>query len=308
MEFLHGLIGPEMLADLRSLLLTLGAALLLLLVGLSIARRLAVLLHKVLRRAEVDTMLADFLHTLLRGTLSVLVLVVALDLLGVPAATLLTVLGAAGLAVGLALKDSLGNLAAGVMIILLKPFRTGHVIELDGMIGTVEQIRLMHTVLGTADNRELVFPNGLVVTSPIINYSARETRRLDLTLGIAYKDDIAAAIAVIQRVLAADERVLAEPAAQVILLNLAESSVDFGIRPWVRTSEYWPLRSSLLIALKTALDEAGISIPFPHREVHVVGMLPGTPEVKTGGPEGPPADGPGGGLAGQTQNPDRNCA
>jgi small conductance mechanosensitive channel len=168
------------------------------------------------------------------------------------------------------------------MIIMLRPFRTGHVIELDGMIGTVEQIRLMHTVLGTADNRELVFPNGLVVTSPIINYSARETRRLDLTLGIAYKEDIAAAIEVIQRVLAADERVLQEPQAQVVLLNLGESSVDFGIRPWVRTSDYWPLRSSLLIALKTAMDEAGISIPFPHREVHVIGALPVTQPAGNG--------------------------
>ena len=284
MEFLSGLMGPQVVAGIRSVLLTLGAALLLLLVGLYVSRRISALVHGVMRRAEVDAMLADFLRTLLQGALTVLVLVVALDLVGVPAATLLTVLGAAGLAIGLALKDSLGNLAAGVMIIMLRPFRTGHVIELDGMTGTVEQIRLMHTVLGTADNRELVFPNGLVVTSPIINYSARETRRLDLTLGIAYKEEIAAAIEVIQRVLAADERVLQEPQAQVILLNLGESSVDFGIRPWVRTSDYWPLRSSLLIALKTAMDEAGISIPFPHREVHVVGTLPVTQPAGNGPP------------------------
>jgi small conductance mechanosensitive channel len=184
---------------------------------------------------------------------------------------LLTVLGAAGLAIGLALKDSLGNLAAGVMIIMLRPFRTGHVIELDGMIGTVEEIRLMHTILTTADNRELVFPNGVVVTTPLINFSARDTRRLDLVLGIAYKDDIGTATEVVQRVLDADERVLKEPAAQIILLNLGESSVDLGIRPWVRTGDYWPLRSSLLIELKRAMDAAGISIPFPQRELHVIG-------------------------------------
>ncbi len=274
MEFLTDLIGADAIGMLQGLLLNLVLALVLLLFGLFLARRLSTLLHGVLQRGKVDTMVAQFLRTLSLGILSVLAVVVALDKVGVPAATLLTVLGAAGLAIGLALKDSLGNLAAGVMIIMLRPFRTGHVIELDGMIGTVEEIRLMHTILTTADNRELVFPNGVVVTTPLINYSARDTRRLDLVLGIAYKDDIAAAMAVVQRVLAADERVLKEPAAQVILLNLGESSVDFGIRPWVRTGDYWPLRSSLLIELKNAMDAAGISIPFPQRELHVVGDLP----------------------------------
>jgi small conductance mechanosensitive channel len=271
MEFLTNLIGPEALGVLRGMLLNLVLALVLLLAGLFLARRLSTLLHRVLQRGKVDVMVAQFLRTLSLGILSVLAVVVALDKVGVPAATLLTVLGAAGLAIGLALKDSLGNLAAGVMIIMLRPFRTGHVIELDGMIGTVEEIRLMHTILTTADNRELVFPNGVVVTTPLINFSARDTRRLDLVLGIAYKDDIGTATEVVQRVLDADERVLKEPAAQIILLNLGESSVDLGIRPWVRTGDYWPLRSSLLIELKRAMDAAGISIPFPQRELHVIG-------------------------------------
>jgi small conductance mechanosensitive channel len=271
MEFLTNLVGPEALGVLRGMLLNLVLALVLLLAGLFLARRLSTLLHRVLQRGKVDVMVAQFLRTLSLGILSVLAVVVALDKVGVPAATLLTVLGAAGLAIGLALKDSLGNLAAGVMIIMLRPFRTGHVIELDGMIGTVEEIRLMHTILTTADNRELVFPNGVVVTTPLINFSARDTRRLDLVLGIAYKDDIGTATEVVQRVLDADERVLKEPAAQIILLNLGESSVDLGIRPWVRTGDYWPLRSSLLIELKRAMDAAGISIPFPQRELHVIG-------------------------------------
>ena len=274
MEFLTDLIGADAMDMLRGILLNLVLALVLLLVGLFLARRLSTLLHRMLQRGKVDAMVAQFLRTLSLGILTVLAVVVALDKVCVPAATLLTVLGAACLAIGLALKDSLGNLAAGVMIIMLRPFRTGHVIEIDGMIGTVEEIRLMHTILTTADNRELVFPNGVVVTTPLINYSARDTRRLDLVLGIAYKDDIAAATEVIQRVLGADERVLKEPAAQVILLNLGESSVDFGIRPWVRTGDYWPLRSSLLIELKNAMGAAGISIPFPQRELHVVGDLP----------------------------------
>jgi small conductance mechanosensitive channel len=278
MEYLTDLIGADAMDMLRGMLLNLALALVLLLVGLFLARRLSTLLHRVLQRGKVDAMVAQFLRTLSLGILTVLAVVVALDKVGVPAATLLTVLGAAGLAIGLALKDSLGNLAAGVMIIMLRPFRTGHVIELNGMTGTVEEIRLMHTILTTADNRELVFPNGVVVTTPLINYSARDTRRLDLVLGIAYKDDIAAATEVIQRVLGADERVLKEPAAQVILLNLGESSVDFGIRPWVRTGDYWPLRSSLLIELKNAMDAAGISIPFPQRELHVVGDLSALPQ------------------------------
>lgn len=282
MEIINDWFGPGSWTLLRGGLLQLGGALLLLLLGLLLARWLAALLHRVLRQADVEPMLRDFLRTLARSVLSVLVVVGALDVLGVPAASLLAVLGAAGLAIGLALKDSLGNLAAGVMIILLKPFRTGHVIELSGLTGTVEQIRLMHTVLCTADNRELVFPNGVVVNEPVINYSARDTRRIDLVLGIAYKDEIGRAVEVVQAVLARESRILPEPAAQVVLLNLGESSVDLGIRPWVNTADYWPTRSALLIELKLAMDQAGISIPFPQRELHVVGgSLPAPQETQT---------------------------
>ncbi|MCB1641973.1 MAG: mechanosensitive ion channel [Xanthomonadales bacterium] len=274
MESIHNWLGPDAWPLVRAGLLQLGGALLILVFGLVLARWLGGLLHRVMRSANVESMLADFLRTLTRSVFSVLAVVAALDGVGVPAASLLAVLGAAGLAIGLALKDSLGNLAAGVMIILLKPFRHGHVIELSGLTGTVEQIRLMHTVLSTADNRELVFPNGVVINEPVINFSARDTRRLDLVLGIAYKDDIGRASEVIREVLARESRLLLEPAAQIVLLNLGESSVDLGIRPWVRTSDYWPVRSALLIDLKQSMDAAGISIPFPQRELHVIGQLP----------------------------------
>lgn len=243
---------------------------LILLVGFWLARMALRVLSRVLTRMSVDPMLRDFLGNFASGALGVVVVVGALDQVGVPMTSILAALGAAGLAIALALRDSLSNLAAGVMLILLKPFRAGDVIGLGTQIGKVESLRLMHTVLLTADNCELILPNNKVANEAILNYTARATRRIDLVIGIAYRDDVGRAFAIIRGVLDGDPRVLREPAPQLLVDKLAESSVDLAVRPWVATSDYLEVRADLLRRLKEALAGAGIDVPFPQRELRVV--------------------------------------
>ena len=248
----------------------LATALLLLLLGLWIVRLAANALARLMTRMNVDPMLRDFLRSVLRGVLTVLVLAGALDSLGVPMTSILAALGAAGLAIALALRDSLANLAAGVTLILLKPFRVGDVIEIGSQKGKVEGMRLMHTVMATPDSCEVVMPNAHVASQPITNFTRRGTRRIDLVIGIAYEDDIGKAFSVIDRVLKAESRVLAEPEPMLLVDQLGESSVDLAIRPWVATQDLLVTRASLLRQIKEELGAAGIDIPFPQRVLHVV--------------------------------------
>jgi small conductance mechanosensitive channel len=235
--------------------------------GLWLSRLLVRVLSRVLDRAGTDPMLRDFLRQVTRGAMMVVVVIAALDQLGVPTTSLLAALGAAGLAVGLALRDSLSNLAAGVMLILLKPFRAGDVVRIGVETGKVESLRLMHTVLVTADNCELVLPNNRVANEAILNYTARGTRRLELLLGLGYGSDLAAAMSVIRTVLAGDARVLPEPAVEIAIVTLTDTRVEIAVRPWTRTTDYWPLRSDLLLLLKQQLMAAGFELPLPAREV-----------------------------------------
>lgn len=237
--------------------------------GLWLSRLLVRVLSRVLDRAGTDPMLRDFLRQVTRGAMMVVVVIAALDQLGVPTTSLLAALGAAGLAVGLALRDSLSNLAAGVMLILLKPFRAGDVVRIGVETGKVESLRLMHTVLVTADNCELVLPNNRVANEAILNYTARGTRRLELLLGLAYGSDLAAAMSVIRTVLAGDARVLPEPAVEIAIVTLTDTRVEIAVRPWTRTTDYWPLRSDLLLQLKQQLMAAGFELPLRAREVLV---------------------------------------
>jgi small conductance mechanosensitive channel len=202
------------------------------------------------------------------------VIVAALGVVGVPNASLLAVLGAAGLGIGLALKDSLANLASGVLLVLFRPFSAGDYVEIAGQGGNVSSIELMFTRLITPDNREVLVPNGEITTNPIINFTARDRRRIDLVVGVAYESEADEAIQVIRDVLAAESRVLDDPEPQMMLLNLGESSVDIAVRPWVKTPDFWSVRSDLLRAIKRALTDAGIEIPFPQRTVRVVGAAP----------------------------------
>lgn len=262
--------------------LRLSLALLVLLVGLWLTRLATRLLTRVLTRMNVDPMLREFLRNLASGALIVVVVVGALDQAGVPMTSILAALGAAGLAVALALRDSLSNLAAGVVLLLLKPFRAGDLIGIGGQTGKVESLRLMHTVLLTPDNCELILPNTRVANEPIMNYTARASRRIDLIIGIAYRDEVGRAFDIVRGVLAAEPRVLKEPQPALLVDRLAESSVDLAIRPWVATADYLETRAELLRKLKEALAAAGIDVPFPQRELRVVHENAPTPVAQLG--------------------------
>ena len=260
----------------------LALAALVLVGGLWLSRLALRVLARVLERMNVDAMLREFLRNLASGAMVVVVVVGALDQAGVPMTSILAALGAAGLAIALALRDSLSNLAAGVMLILLKPFRAGDLIGIGGQTGKVESLRLMHTVLLTPDNCELILPNNKVASEPILNYTARNTRRIDLVIGIAYRDDVGRAFGIIRGVLDADPRVLRDPPPQLLVDKLAESSVDLAIRPWVATGDYLDTRASLLRQLKETLSAAGIDVPFPQRELRVVHENAPTPVEQLG--------------------------
>jgi small conductance mechanosensitive channel len=225
--------------------------------------------ERMMQKAQMDTMLTTFLGNILYTVLLLVVVIAALDQLGVKTTSLLAVLGAAGLAVGLALKDSLANFSSGVLLIIFRPFKVGDFIEAAGMSGVVEEVRIFSTILKTGDNREIIVPNSHIYGGPIINVSARPTRRIDMVFGIGYEDDIRKAKQLIERAFAADERILKDPAPAVAMAELADSSVNFDVRPWVNTADYWAVRSDLMERIKLSFDEHGISIPYPQREVHM---------------------------------------
>jgi len=250
-------------------------ALLVLLVGLWVARRLANVVERALGRASFDVTLSSFLRNLLYGVLITLLIVTALQVAGVPSAPLVAALGASGLAIGLSLQGSLSNLAWGVLLAVFRPFRVGDFVTVGGATGTVEAINLMYTQLLLPDGRESVVPNAKVGGDVITNFNRRGTRRFELTVGIGYKDDINAAKAEIHKLFDADTRILKDPAPGVWTTHLNDSSVDLVIRAWTSTADFWAAQTDFLQAVKEAFDGAGISIPFPQRELTVVqGNLP----------------------------------
>jgi small conductance mechanosensitive channel len=244
-------------------------ALVIFIVGRWIARWLTRVFERGLSKARMDAMLVRFLGSIAYWALFAVVALAALEQLGVNTTSALAVLGAAGLALGLALKDSLANFAAGVMLIIFRPFRVGQFVEVAGIMGIVEEIRIFSTLLRTPDNREITVPNGHITSGTITNFAARDTRRIDMMFGISYSDDIKKAKTLMEQVLNKDERILKEPAPQVMLLELADSSVNFAVRPWVKSSDYWDVRASVLEEVKASFDSNGISIPFPQRDVHL---------------------------------------
>lgn len=244
-------------------------ALMVFIVGRWIAKLLTKGLEKVMTKGKVDQMLVNFLSNIAYAALLAVVVLAALEQLGVNTTSALAILGAAGLAVGLALKDSLSSFAAGVMLIIFRPFKLGDFVEAGGVSGVVEEIRIFHTMLKTGDNREITMPNAQIYSGTIINYSARDTRRIDLVIGIGYDDDIKKASDLLMQVLQADSTVLKDPAPNVMLLELGASSVDFAVRPWVKSGDYWGTRAALLEAIKTTFDREGISIPYPQQDLHL---------------------------------------
>ena len=245
------------------------AAIVTLFVGWLVARFLRGVLRKVMAKAKVDPMLVGFCTSLAYAALMTLVVITALGKLNVPTGSFIAVIGAAGLAVGFALQGSLGNFAAGVMLIIFRPFRVGDFVEAAGTSGSVEDIQIFATTLKTPDNKVITIPNAGITGGNIINYSAQPTRRVDLVFGVGYGDDLQKAKEILGNILAQDERVLKDPESTIAVSELADSSVNFVVRPWVKTADYWGVYFGVTEAVKTQFDKAGISIPYPQQDVHM---------------------------------------
>ena len=239
-----------------------------LIVGYWVAKIVSGLLVRTLNARNIDPTVSNFVGKLLFGTLVAVALIPALGHAGIQTTSILAALGAAGLAVGLALQGSLSNFAAGVLLIAFRPCRVGDYVEAGGTAGTVESISLFSTMLMTPDNKRIMIPNSRVMSNPITNYNAMPTRRVDLTIGIPYTADIPAAKALIKSILEQESRILPEPAPLIAVRQLADSSVNLVVRPWVNAPDYWGTHDALLEAIKIALDEADMSVPFPQMDVH----------------------------------------
>jgi small conductance mechanosensitive channel len=224
---------------------------------------------KAMQKGDMDITLRRFVANLARMLLMLFVIIAAIHQLGIQTASLIALLGAAGLAVGLALQGSLSNLAAGVLIVLFRPYKVGDWIEGGGVSGAVEEVQILTTVLKTGDNKRVIIPNSQIMGTTITNYSANETRRVDLVVGVSYGDDLDKVRTELEGLVAADERVLKDPAVTIAVSELADSSVNFVLRPWVKTADYWGVYFDLTEAIKKRFDEVGISIPFPQRDVHI---------------------------------------
>ncbi len=244
-------------------------ALAIFIVGRFITKAIVKLIRKILHKTGMDVILINFVSSIVKSALLLFIIIAALDQLGVDTTSLIALLGAAGLAVGLALQNSLQNFASGVMLIIFRPFKTGDYVEAGGTAGIVESITIFNTVMRTGDNREVIVPNGAIYNGNITNYSTRPTRRIDMVFGIGYEDDIKKAKEIMLNILNMDERILQEPEPLVAVDELADSSINFVVRPWVNTADYWPVKFDLTEKIKLAFDENGISIPYPQMDVHI---------------------------------------
>jgi small conductance mechanosensitive channel len=244
------------------------SALAVFMIGRLAIRIISGIIEKVLRKSKMDNMLVNFVLSIISALMLLFVLVASLDQLGVDTSSLIAIVGAAGLAIGLSLQDSLKNFAAGVLLVVFRPFREGDFVEAAGVSGVVERITIFNTFMRTGDNREVIVPNGPIYGGVIVNYSKRETRRVDMTFGIGYDANLLQAKQLLQEILAEDERILKEPEPVVAVSELADSSVNFVVRPWVNTADYWAVLWDTNEKVKLRFDEAGISIPFPQMDVH----------------------------------------
>lgn len=244
-------------------------AILIYIVGKIVVGILMSLFGKLMSKSKYDDMLVDFLKSILNAILMLFVIVAALDRLGVDTTSLVAILGAAGLAIGLSLQGSLQNFAAGVMLLVFKPFKSGDFVEAGGTMGSVKSIGIFTTELTTPDNKQIIVPNGAIYSGNITNFSAKDTRRVDMVFGIGYDDDLLKAKQLLETMIKEDERILAEPAAQVAVSELGDSSVNFVVRPWVKSGDYWGVMFDFTEAVKLRFDQEGISIPFPQMDVHV---------------------------------------
>jgi small conductance mechanosensitive channel len=243
-------------------------ALAIFIIGKFIVKIVVKFAKKLMIKAHVDNILVNFIGSIISTILLLFVVIATLDQLGVATTSLIALIGAAGLAVGLALQGTLQNLASGVMLIIFRPFNDGDFIEAAGVAGVVEQIGIFTTTMRTGDNREIIIPNGEIFGGTITNYSKRATRRVDMVFGIGYDDDIKKAKDLLNKILEEDDRVLSDPAPLVAVAELADSSVNFNVRPWCNTSEYWSVYFDIHEKVKLTFDAEGISIPYPQMDIH----------------------------------------
>jgi small conductance mechanosensitive channel len=263
------LANTDLVGMLSSWSINLVLALLIFIVGKWLARRVQNAFEKILRKREVDDVLVDFLGTIVSALIIIAAVIAAVDMLGIPATSFLAILGAAGLAIGLALKDSLSNFASGVMLVLFRPFAKGDFVDAGGIVGTVDEIHLVSTILTTPDNKQIIVPNSLMYSSAITNYSAKDTRRVDMVIGVGYNDDLKVAASVLEKICREHPKVLDEPATKIFINNLGDSAVDFVVRPWVKSEDYWDVLADVLETAKVELEAAGCNIPYPQTDVHL---------------------------------------
>jgi len=249
--------------------LRLLGAVAILLLGKWLAHFLTRMLRRLFTARTVESTLVSFSCNMLYATLLTFVVIAAINQLGVQTTSFIAVLGAAGLAVGLALQGSLANFAAGVMILLFKPFKVNDFIEASGVLGVVEDLQIFTTQIRTGDNKTIFVPNGKLMGDNIVNYSQKETRRIDLVVGVSYSADLQKTKEVLLDTIRKDQRILSNPAPLVAVSELADSSVNLVVRPWVKTADYWDVYFALTEAMKVRLDQEGIGIPFPQRDVHL---------------------------------------
>lgn len=227
------------------------------------------ILVNVLEKSKIEKSLVGFLRTLSDFLLKMILIITTLSMVGVDMTPFFAILGGLAIAVGIALKDSLGNFAAGVMILFFKPFKVGDYIETSGVSGSVLEIQIMTTVLKTPDNKHIIIPNGKVVTSVITNYSREETRRLNLVFGVGYESDMEKVRGLLKEIIESDERILQEPAPQILMSELANSSVNFSVRMWTKASDYWNVNFDMNEKVFKVFNDNGINIPYPQVDVHI---------------------------------------
>ena len=249
--------------------INLATAIIIFFVGRLVVRLLMRGLRKVMERQDVDKTLVSFVSNLVSMVLLLFVIIAAVGALGVQTTSFIAVIGAAGLAIGLALQGSLSNFASGVLIVLFRPYKVGDWIEAAGISGSVEEVQILTTVLKTGDNKQVIVPNSQIMDSIITNYSAKKTRRVDMVVGVSYEDDLDKVRKTLEELVAADDRILDDPPCTIAVSELADSSVNFVVRPWAATTDYWDVKFDLTEAIKKRFDNDGISFPFPQQDVHL---------------------------------------
>jgi small conductance mechanosensitive channel len=247
----------------------LGKAIAIFYIGKFLVRLLLKAVSKIMHKQEVDDTLESFVLSLSRIILMLFVIIAAVGALGIQTTSFIAVLGAAGLAIGLALQGSLSNFASGVLIVLFRPYKVGDFVEAAGVAGVVVHVEILTTIFKTGDNKQVIVPNGQVMGSVITNYSANDTRRVDMVIGVSYDDDLDKVRATLEELIAADDRVLAEPAHKIAVSELADSSVNFIVRPWVKSEDYWGVMFDMTETIKKRFDAEGISFPYPQQDVHL---------------------------------------